>query len=254
MATANTFDMAAPSMARICLYGDLERFGRRTALSIKTAAEGIRALAVQIPGLRQRLSEGWYQVRIAGEDVSEQTLSARLHDPLPPGAVIHIVPRMAGAKSGWFGALAGAALIGASFIPGVNAIAWSIGASTMTLGSVAFSLGASMMLGGVAQLLAPQPKSPSMRSADNGKQNTYFSSLENMAAQGNPVPVPYGEIMTGSRRISQELSTRDESSPDKVITFGRKKGFIGMATQHPEEQLNAELAAQGITKPGVVIR
>ncbi|EBC1279444.1 tail assembly protein [Salmonella enterica] len=48
MATANTFDMAVPSMARICLYGDLERFGRRTDLSIKTAAEGIRVLAVQI--------------------------------------------------------------------------------------------------------------------------------------------------------------------------------------------------------------
>ncbi|ELC2813616.1 tail assembly protein [Salmonella enterica] len=254
MATANTFDMAAPSMARICLYGDLERFGRRTDLSIKTAAEGIRALAVQIPGFRQRLSEGWYQVRIAGQDTSADNLSARLHEPLPAGAVIHIVPRMAGAKSGWFGVLAGVALIGASFIPGVNAIAWSIGASTMSLGSVAFSLGASMMLGGVAQLLAPQPKSPSMHSADNGKQNTYFSSLENMVAQGNPVPVPYGEIMTGSRRISQELSTRDESSPDKVITFGRKKGFIGMATQHLEDQLNAELAAQGITKPRVVIR
>ncbi|EPS2591689.1 hypothetical protein ACVDAB_002936 [Salmonella enterica subsp. enterica serovar Newport] len=35
-------------MARIFLYGDLERFGRRTDLSIKTAAEGIRALAVQM--------------------------------------------------------------------------------------------------------------------------------------------------------------------------------------------------------------
>lgn len=198
------------------------------------------------------MNEGWYQIRIAGEDVSEQTLSARLHEPLPPGAVIHIVPRMAGAKSGWFGVLAGAALIAASFIPGLNVAVWAGAAATWS--SIAFSLGASMMLGCVAQLLAPQPKAPSMHSADNGKQNTYFSSLENMVAQGNPVPVPYGEIMTGSRRISQELSTRDESSPDKVITFGRKKGFIGMATQHLEDQLNAELAAQGITKPRVVIR
>ncbi|MGG5964511.1 tail assembly protein [Salmonella enterica] len=252
MATANTFDMAAPSMARICLYGDLQRFGKRISLDIKTAAEGVYALAMQIPGFRQRMNEGWYQIRIAGEDVSEQTLSARLHEPLPPGAVIHIVPRMAGAKSGWFGVLAGAALIAASFIPGLNVAVWAGAAATWS--SIAFSLGASMMLGCVAQLLAPQPKAPSMHSADNGKQNTYFSSLENMVAQGNPVPVPYGEIMTGSRRISQELSTRDESSPDKVITFGRKKGFIGMATQHLEDQLNAELAAQGITKPRVVIR
>ncbi|HIB1592790.1 TPA: tail assembly protein, partial [Salmonella enterica subsp. enterica serovar Muenchen] len=205
-------------------------------------AEGVYALAMQIPGFRQRMNEGWYQIRIAGEDVSADNLTARLHEPLPPGAVIHIVPRMAGAKSGWFGVLAGAALIAASFIPGVNAIAWSIGASTMSLGTLAFSLGASMMLGGVAQMLAPQPKAPSMHSADNGKQNTYFSSLENMVAQGNPVPVPYGEIMTGSRRISQELSTRDESSPDKVVHFGRK-GPLGGLMGKLEDKTNAELDA-----------
>ncbi len=197
------------------------------------------------------MNEGWYQIRIAGEDVSEQTLSARLHEPLLPGTVIHIVPRMAGAKSGWFGVLAGAALIAASFIPGLNVAVWA-GAAT-TWSSIAFSLGASMMLGGVAQLLAPQPKAPSMHSADNGKQNTYFSSLENMVAQGNPVPVPYGEIMTGSRRISQELSTRDESSPDKVVHFGRK-GPLGGLMGKLEDKTNAVLAAQGITKPRVLIR
>lgn len=123
----------------------------------------------------------------------------------------------------------------------------------MSLGTLAFSLGASMMLGGVAQMLTPQPKAPSMHSADNGKQNTYFSSLENMVAQGNPVPVPYGEIMTGSRRISQELSTRDESSPDKVVHFGRK-GLLGGLMGKLEDKTNAELAAKGITKPRVVIR
>lgn len=203
-----------------------------------------------MPGLRQKLNDGWYQVRIAGEDVSEDTLSTRLHEPLPPGAVIHIVPRMEGAKSGGiFQVVLGAVAIAAAF--------WTGGASMAAWGALStglFTAGASMMLGGVAQMLTPQPKAPSMHSADNGKQNTYFSSLDNMVAQGNPLPVAYGEVMTGSRRISQELSTRDESSPDKVINFGRKKGFIGLATQHLEDQLNAELAAQGITKPRVVIR
>ncbi|EIS5514927.1 tail assembly protein [Salmonella enterica] len=37
-------------MVRICLYGDLQRFGKRISLSIKTAAEGIHALAIQLPG------------------------------------------------------------------------------------------------------------------------------------------------------------------------------------------------------------
>ncbi|EBQ7118750.1 tail assembly protein [Salmonella enterica] len=250
MATANALTMATPTMARVCLYGDLQRFGKRFSLSIKTAAEGVYALAMQIPGFRQRMSEGWYQVRIAGRDVAPDDATARLHEPLPTGAVIHIVPRMAGAKSGGiFQVVLGAVAIAAAF--------WTGGASMAAWGALStglFTAGASMMLGGVAQMLTPQPKAPSMHNADNGKQNTYFSSLDNMVAQGNPLPVAYGEVMTGSRRISQELSTRDESSPDKVINFGRKKGFIGLATQHLEDQLNAELAAQGITKPRVVIR
>ncbi|EPS8085089.1 tail assembly protein [Salmonella enterica subsp. enterica serovar Newport] len=251
MATANALTMAPPTMARVCLYGDLQRFGRRTDLSIKTAAEGVYALAMQIPGFRQRMSEGWYQVRIAGEDVSADNLTARLHEPLPPGAVIHIVPRMEGAKSGWTGILAGAALIAASFIPGLNVAVWAGAAATWS--SLAFSLGVSMMLGGVAQMLAPQPKAPSMHNADNGKQNTYFSSLDNMVAQGNPLPVAYGEVMTGSRRISQELSTRDESSPDKVVHFGRQ-GPVGGLMGKLEDKTNVILAAQGITKPRVVNR
>ncbi|EYH71748.1 tail assembly protein [Salmonella enterica subsp. enterica serovar Heidelberg str. N418] len=70
---------------RICLYGDLQRFGKRISLSIKTAAEGIHALAIQLPGFRQRMNEGWYQVRIAGSDMAPDTLTARLNESLPPG-------------------------------------------------------------------------------------------------------------------------------------------------------------------------
>ncbi|EAO2626554.1 DUF1983 domain-containing protein [Salmonella enterica] len=177
MATTDTLNMAAPAMVRICLYGDLQRFGKRISLSIKTAAEGIHALAIQLPGFRQRMNEGWYQVRIAGSDMAPDTLTARLNESLPPGAVVHIVPRMAGAKNGIWQVVAGAALIGASFIPGLNAVA----------AAVLFSAGTSMALGGVAQMLTPVPKTPTVGQTDNGKQNTYFSSLENMVAQGNPV-------------------------------------------------------------------
>ncbi|EAB9445670.1 tail assembly protein [Salmonella enterica subsp. diarizonae] len=239
MATANTFDMAAPSMARICLYGDLQRFGKRISLSIKTAAEGVYALAMQIPGFRQRMNEGWYQIRIAGEDVSADSLTARLHEPLPAGAVIHIVPRMEGAKSGGvFQVVLGAVAVVAAF--------WTGGASMAAWGALStglFTAGASMMLGGVAQMLTPQPKAPSMHSADNGKQNTYFSSLENMVAQGNPVPVLYGEMKIGSRVISQMMSTRDESTSGKVVVIGS-----------PLQASTTSRQDGGITRPSVVLR
>ncbi|EBD3760703.1 tail assembly protein, partial [Salmonella enterica subsp. enterica serovar Enteritidis] len=112
MATTHALHLATPGMARICLYGDLQRFCRRVSLQVASGAEAVRALAVQLPGLRQKLNDGWYQVRIAGDDVTADTLTTSLHDPLPPGAVIHIVPRLAGAKSGGvFQAVLGAALI-----------------------------------------------------------------------------------------------------------------------------------------------
>lgn len=201
------------------------------------------------------MSEGWYQIRIAGEDVSEDTLSARLHEPLPPGAVIHIVPRMEGAKnSGLVQVIAGAALIVASFIPGLNVAVWSGMAATWS--SLAFSIGASLMLGGVAQMLAPKPHSPSTHHADNGRQNVYFSSLDNMIAQGNPLPILYGEMMVGSRRISQSLSTRDESSPEKIISFGRRHhgGVVMKMTESMLQHMKDDPSVPGIYKPRVLIR
>lgn len=185
------------------------------------------------------MNEGWYQIRIAGEDVSADSLTARLHEPLPAGAVIHIVPRMEGAKSGGvFQVVLGAVAVVAAF--------WTGGASMAAWGALStglFTAGASMMLGGVAQMLTPQPKAPSMHSADNGKQNTYFSSLENMVAQGNPVPVLYGEMKIGSRVISQMMSTRDESTSGKVVVIGS-----------PLQASTTSRQDGGITRPSVVLR
>ncbi|HFP3489271.1 TPA: tail assembly protein [Escherichia coli] len=200
-------------MARICLYGDLQRFGRRIDLRVKTGAEAIRALATQLPAFRQKLNEGWYQVRISGRDAGENELSARLNEPLANGAVIHIVPRLAGAKSGGiFQAVLGAALIAtAIWMPGLSIVA----------SNLMFSLGAGMVLGGVAQMLAPKAKTPKVSATDNGKQNTYFSSLDNMVAQGNVLPVLYGEMRVGSPVASQEISTADEGDGGQVVVIGR---------------------------------
>ncbi len=108
---------------------------------MKTGAEAIRALAMQIPAFRQKLSDGWYQVRIAGRDAGETELSARLNEPLANGAVIHIVPRLAGAKSGGvFQAVLGAALIAVAWW---SPVGW-LGAAAV---SGLYAAGASMILG-----------------------------------------------------------------------------------------------------------
>ncbi len=50
-----------------------------------------------------------------------------------------------------------------------------------------------MILGGVAQMLAPKAKNTGLPRNGYGRQNTYFSSLDNMIAQGNPMPCLTGK-------------------------------------------------------------
>ncbi|HAM8737748.1 TPA: phage minor tail protein L [Escherichia coli] len=148
-----------------------------------------------------------------------------LHEQLGEGTVIHIVPRLAGAgKGGLQIVLGAAAIVGSFFTAGASMALWgsALAAGGFSATTMLFSLGASMILGGVAQMLAPKAKTPDYRATDNGRQNTYFSSLDNMIAQGNPMPVPYGEMLVGSRRISQDISTRDEGGGGKVVVIGRQ--------------------------------
>lgn len=73
----------------------------------------------------------------------------------------------------------------------------------------------------VLSLFFSDPETPRTQTTDNGKQNTYFSSLDNMVAQGNVLPVLYGEMRVGSRVASQEISTADEGDGGQVVVIGR---------------------------------
>ncbi|WP_272684289.1 tail assembly protein, partial [Providencia sp. PROV141] len=201
MATNDSLDLALPRLATIRFYGDLQRFGRRFDLNIKTAAEGLHALFLQIPNLKQQFRDGWYQIRISGSDVDPSELHQRVHEPLMENAVIHIVPRIEGAKTGGaFQFIAGAAVLAIGWW---NPAGWSFGASMMLAGGA-------MMIGGIAQMLTPMPKPANLSRTEEEKGNTYFSNLENAVAQGMAVPIAYGEIMCGSRVISQAVEIMDD--------------------------------------------
>ncbi|MEJ2766985.1 tail assembly protein [Photobacterium sp. MCCC 1A19761] len=178
-------------MATIRFYGDLERFGRRFRLDVTTAAEAIRALCIQIPGLKQHLQQGHYRFRVARHDVSETSLQDHLRQPLRDGDVIHLVPVVGAAKSKYFSVVAGAVMIGVGLFTANPALVYA---------------GIGMMVGGVATLLTPVPQTDS-NSTNNGSGNKYFSSLGNTVAQGSCVPLVYGEVMVGSKVLSQGLRT-----------------------------------------------
>ena len=92
--------------------------------------------------------------------------------------------------------IAGALALGPLGIIGANA-AWMVG-----------GLGASLLLGGVAQMLTKMPDMK-LGSEKEKKQSTSFTNLSNMAAQGRIVPLAYGRIRVGSLIISQGIETMD---------------------------------------------
>lgn len=178
-------------MAVIKLYGDLKQYGDKFNISADTASEALSAIYYQIDGFKQKIMSGFFRVRINGQDITNDNLQLGLHSRLPPKAVIHIIPKVAGAKGGVFSFIAGAAMA----VVGVwTQQYWLVG------------IGAGMMLGGVAQMLTKIPKTKA-GDGSGRNNNTYFSSLDNTIAQGSVVPVCYGLIKVGSKVLSQGLET-----------------------------------------------
>ena len=192
-------------MVNVRFYGSLKQFGSEFRLDCKTPAEVVQALTSQIPKLRQFIQQGLFTVRVGRDYFDNRYLEQGLNQKLKDDATVHFTPTLKGSKrGGLFGVIAGVALIATAFalgplgfsVIGANA-AWMVG-----------GVGASILLGGVAQMLTKIPSMSTGKDAEK-KQSTSFSNLSNMAAQGRPMPLAYGRIRVGSLIISQGVETMD---------------------------------------------
>ncbi len=201
-------------MVTIRLLGEAgRRYGRRFQLAVKTPAEALRALCLQIPGLRQYLLESgekgisWRVVTDHAQGLDEDQLlwplSKRLVlAPLPAG------------RGGVGKIVAGVALVALAIfvLPGALIGLGTLG--TIGLGAFAAPVGAigvSLIFGGVAELLTPTPKMPNVKgglgggsSSTSGRDrdeqlNSFaFDKSNANTVQGDVVPVLYGERIIGA--------------------------------------------------------
>lgn len=111
-----------------------------------------------------------------------------------PGALIAGTTGNAALAAGTFGSAFGS----------VGAFQASLGlAMSTTLGQVAIGLGVNLALGGLQQMMAPDP------STDNEQDESYiFQGSKQNIAEGDPVPVLYGELRIPGRTVS--FHTRSE--------------------------------------------
>lgn len=197
-------------MRTILLLGELgKKFGRRHELDVRSPAEAIRALTANFPefaGFVSRSTERnvGYRILSGRDDVNLE----QLHDPAARRITIAPVIMGAGGGNPIASILIGGAIIAAAFFTGgVSLVAGQGLVFGGLLGQVAFGIGVSLALGGVAQLISPPPKAE--RPQEQDPPSYVFDGAVNTQAQGQPVPIGYGRMIVGSAVISAGLTVDD---------------------------------------------
>lgn len=208
-------------LTTIHLGGKLgQLFGKRWDLMVKSPAEAIRAIDVNLKGkLRQYLAkEGakkFYKVAVGKKDalLDKNELNNRSgHSP------IYIMPAAKGANSGLGKVLAGVAIIAAiALTGGFAAGGWAMasGGGLGGWGVVAVGMSASLILGGITQMLTPTPNFNQNAEGDSrGDGSTFFQGGSTAISQGGAVGLVYGRALVTPMPISISTNNTDRSKPD----------------------------------------
>lgn len=201
------------------LYGRLgATFGRsfQFVLESNTTAEAISALCSQIPGFRSYLAKAKdrgmaFTVFVGERNLSKEDLST------PSGASeIRIAPVILGSKrAGTFQVILGVVLIIVGAV--MNYFAPGSGVGVMKWGAV-------LAIGGLAQMLSPQPKGLKNGDRPNNQPSYVFNGAINTQAQGNPVPLLYGRMIVGSAVVSAGIDAADYAPAGAGVGYGTPGG------------------------------
>lgn len=190
-------------MKTIELHGILaKKFGRYFKLDVKSAKEATHAIACQIPAFKAFMLDserlGYRFAVFLGKRRTKKTnISEDEIDNITDANLIHIVPKVIGSGGkamGWLQVVAGVVMVGAGIFTGNVGL---IGA------------GAGLLLGGVSTLLMPTPKLEPTNE-DGNRPNNGFGGAVTTVAQGNPVPILYGEREIGGFVASAAIYAEDK--------------------------------------------
>lgn len=216
----------------IVLHGALgAEFGQRFRLDIETPAEAIRALIVMVPGFRRRFTDGLYRIIRGPESTGQQLGEDAVQMRLGAAGELHIVPVVIGSSgiTGLGKLVAGLVLVGLALAaPYLLPETFGAGASALAAGALkaTFAVGAALALGGIGMLLAKAPP---------GSTSSFiFNGQGNITTQGGPVPLVYGQTITGAVVISMGLETQQlnpQANPGLQLhgaTYTSDPFFTGM--------------------------
>ena len=202
-------------LRKVKLYGELAKFVGHKEFEVKVDSIGraVSFLINNFPGIEKYMSPKYYQVKVGNYEIGED----ELHYPIGQKEDIHFIPVISGAGRGLGKTLLGVALIGIAIAaPGAGFMAGGgfgfAGAGAMA-GKFSFAamlgnIGIGLTLMGVSEMLTPLPEKRDFNSEEDPRLSYNFSGTQNTSRAGTPVPICYGEIITGSVVISGAIDTQ----------------------------------------------
>ncbi|AKG09356.1 tail protein [Moraxella bovoculi] len=189
-------------MKTIYLHGILaKKFGKSFNLAVDSTKEAMRALCVQLAGFEEFMMNAHRQgLRFAvfhdkhniGETELEMTHTAK---------IIRVVPVVEGSKkAGLLETVLGAVMVVAGVV--------ATGMGFAPVGTALIGAGIGMMVGGISQMLMPKVDTQD-NNQDGNKANKGFGGAVTTVAQGNPIPILYGEREIGGFILSASQLPED---------------------------------------------
>ena len=175
-----------------------KRFGKKWELFVNSPAEALRIIEVNKPGLRSWIMDNAaknytaYKVKCTYEDGRSEFLNDDTYVASRKLKSIRFTPVVDGAGAAARIVVGALMIVASYFIPPAS--------------PYLFNAGVSMIIGGVIQALSPQPKIGDKTVNPQDMSSNYFDGPVNTTAQGAPVPLIYGRVLTGSRTISAQVS------------------------------------------------
>jgi predicted phage tail protein len=184
------------ALTKVILDGPLGKaFGKEWNLAVTTPNQALALIEANKPGI-----QGWirnnadkfscYRVTITDKRGKKHRIDDSTYqlqrDEQP--AMIRFTPVVSGSSAG-IRTVVGAILIAVGLYFGQP---WLV------------AMGASLMIGGLVELLSPRPKKQNNTSDDGASY--YFNGPVNTTAQGVPVPLVYGRCLVGSQAVSASVT------------------------------------------------
>ena len=234
------------AMQLVMLAGELgEKYGtHHEYYNLRTPADAIKLLCVNFPQLQRDLMISHhngvgYKLIQAGAAMGYD----ELHLPFgsKPMVLVPVIAGSGGDDNSFVPVLLGAALVATAVITGGTSLAFGVGGFSLASGVTATTglglsvaagnIGVALILGGVANMLSPQPEMPKLSGrrmettnfngpgaqgitrGSDGVQSYAYRGATNTVGAGVTIPVVYGRALVGGHLLSVNVVATDTSDP-----------------------------------------